>query len=177
MKTTFYYGLIMAIINMVLTYGMYFAGFHDSVEKLHTGQMIAGITGTLAGIVCLVLSVRARRAETPASEPFGYGRSFFAAFLTAFWSTLLGTISWVTYIALVNPNIRELMVQGEIAKASAKGMSSAQLEQAEGVIRMMMGPLPQALFAFFFGLIAWTLISLIVAAFIRRPAAAEPPLA
>ena len=172
MKTTFFYGVIMAIASILLNYAMYFLGFHDSVAKFATGQMIAGIAGMVIGIVCLVLSVRARRAETPTTEGFGYGRSLIASFMTALWSTILTIISWVLYLTVVNPGVRDIMVQSELAKLEAKGLSSTQIEQAEGMIRMMMGPVPQALIGFCVGLVIWTLISLIIAAFIRRPAPA-----
>jgi hypothetical protein len=172
MKTTFFYGLIIAIANILLNYVMYFLGFHDSVEKFPTGQMIVGIAGLVIGVVGLVLAIRARRAETPATEGFGYGRSLFAGVLTAFWCTCFTMFSWVIYLAFVNPGVREIMVQSELAKLEAKGLSSTQIEQAEGMIRMMMGPVPQALIGFCFSLIIWTLIALIVAAFIRRPAPA-----
>ena len=170
MKTTFFYGVIMALTSILLNYAMYFLGFHDSVEKFLTGQMVSGIAGMLIGIVCLVLSVRARRAETPASEGFGYGRSLLASFMTALWSVIFSILSWVIYLTVVNPGVRDIMVQSELAKLEAKGLSSTQIEQAEGMIRMMMGPVPQALIGFCFGLVIWTLISLIIAAFIRRPA-------
>jgi hypothetical protein len=170
MKTTFFYGVIMAVIGILLNYAMYFLGFHDSVEKMHTGQMISAIVGILAGIVCLVLAARARRSETPASESFGYGRSLLACFLTSLWSVCFTTLSWVIYIGVVNPGVRDVMIQGELAKLEAKGLSSTQVEQAEGMIRMMMGPVPQGLIGFCFGLVIWTLISLIIAAFVRRPA-------
>lgn len=175
MKTTFFYGLVMAIVSILQNYIMYFLGFHDSVEKFRTGQMIGGILGIAIGIACLVLSVRARRAEIPATEGFGYGRSLFASFMTSLWAVIFTTISWVLYIAVVNPGVREIMVQSELAKAQAKGVSSDQLEKAEGMIRMFMGPIPQGIVGFCIGLIIWTLISLIVAAFIRRAAQDAPP--
>ncbi len=171
MKTTFYYGVIMAVIGILLNYAMYFLGFHDSVEKMHTGQMIGFCIGAISGIVCLVLAARARRQETPASEPFGYGRSLLACFLTSLWSVCFTTLSWVIYIGVVNPGVRDIMVQGEIAKLEAKGLSSDQIEKAEGMIRMMMGPVPQGLVGFCIGLVFWTVLSLIIAAFIRRAAA------
>lgn len=168
MKTTLFYGAIMGFIGILMNYALYFLGFHDSAEKMHTSQTISAILGIGAGIVCLVLAARARRTETPASEPFGYGRSLLACFLTSLWSTVIGTLSWVIYIGVVNPGVRDIMVQGELAKLEAKGLSSTQIEQAEGMIRMMMGPIPQGLIGFCFGLVIWTVISLIIAAFVRR---------
>jgi hypothetical protein len=176
MKTTLFYGAIMGFVGILLNYALYFLGFHDSAAKMQSSQMINAILGIISGTICLVLAARARRQETPASEPFGYGRALLACFLTSLWSVCIGTLSWVIYIGVVNPGVRDIMIQGELAKLEAKGVSSAQIEQAEGMIRMMMGPIPQGLIGFCIGLIIWTLISLIVAAFVRRTAA-DPAVA
>ncbi len=49
-------------------------------------------------------------------------------------------------------------------------MSSAQMEQAEGVTRMMMGPAASAIFTVIGGVCIGLIISLIAAAFLKRPA-------
>jgi len=171
MNTTFMYGLTMAIANSLLNYALYFLGFHDSVEKLGTAQIVGGCGGLAITVVVLVLGCRARRAETPATKPFGYGQSFLSCFLISVWGVILGTISQVLYITLVNPGFRDVITQSELAKAEARGLSAAQLEQAEGMIRMMTGPVVQSIFQLVFGLVICVLLSLIIAAFIKRPAA------
>lgn len=170
MKTTFFYGLVIAIGSTALNYILYFAGFHNSAEKLATGQTIGLVGGLAIAVVGLVLAAKARRAETPANEPFGYGRSFLACFVTGLWAAVFGTLSHVIYLTVVNPDFSAVALQAEIAKMEAKGIPSAQIEQAEGFIRMMMGPIPQAFFSLIFGIIMWTILGLIVAAFVRRPA-------
>jgi len=169
MNTTLLYGLAMAVISALLNYGLYFAGFHETPEKLGTAQTIGMVAGLLISIACIALGCRARRAETPANEPFGYGRSFLTGFLISLWGVLFGTISQVLYVAVVNPGFRDVVVQLELAKAEARGVTAQQLEQAEGMIRMMTGPVAQGIFGFIFGLIFCTIIALIVAAFVRRP--------
>ncbi len=170
MKTTFFYGLIMALCGILLNYGLYFLGFHDSAEKLRVAQIIGGCGGLVATIVCIVLGCRARRAETPATEAFGYGRSLLTGFLISLWGVIFGTISQVLYISVVNPGFRDIVTQSELAKLEAKGLSGAQLEQAEGMVRMMTGPVAQGIFGFIGGLLICTILCLIIAAFIRRPA-------
>ena len=163
------YGVAMAVASSLLNYGLYFAGFHETPDKLGTAQMIAMIGGLLISITCITLGTRARRAETPANESFGYGRALGAGFMVSLWGVIFGTISQVLYIAVVNPGFGDVMVQTELAKAEARGASAQQLEQAEGFIRMMTSPTAQAVVGFIFGLIFCTVIALIVAAFVRRP--------
>ncbi|MDQ5979938.1 MAG: hypothetical protein QG602_2913 [Verrucomicrobiota bacterium] len=175
MKTTLFYGFIMALVATLLTYALYFLGFHDSVEKLQTAQTISFAAGLLIWIVCLFLGIRARRDETPAQEAFGYGRALGAGTLIALWGSLFGALSHVIYMAFINPDFRDLVVQGELAKMEAQGMPAAQIEQAEGMVRMMTGPIAQGIFALIFGFILCFLVALVVAAFVRRTASTTPP--
>ncbi len=55
-------------------------------------------------------------------------------------------------------------------KLQAKGVSGAQLDQAEKMTRMMMGPIPSAILGIIFGMIFGVILALIVAAFLKRPA-------
>ena len=49
-------------------------------------------------------------------------------------------------------------------------MSATQMEQAEGVTRMMMGPVLQGVMTVIFGVLVGLVISLILAAILKRPA-------
>ncbi|HWA24424.1 MAG TPA: DUF4199 domain-containing protein [Lacunisphaera sp.] len=174
MKTTLIYGLAMAFVGTLLACLLYFMGFHDSVEKLKSAQMIGMVGGIVNSVVFLALGIRARRAEVPASEPFGYGRALGTGTLIALWGSIFGALGHLLYMTVINPEFRDLVVQGELAKMEAKGLSSTQIEQAEGMVRMMTGPVPQAIFALIFGFIFCFIIALIVAAFIRRAESATP---
>lgn len=174
MKTTLIYGLTMSIVGALLVFLLFFLGFHDSVEKLSTAQTIGLVAGLANAIVCLFLGIRARRSEVPASEAFGYGRALGTGTLIALWSSIFGSIFHVIYMGLINPSFRDIIVQGELAKMEARGMSSTQIEQAEGMVRMMTGPIPSGIMALIFGFLFTFLFALIVAAFVRRPAAETP---
>lgn len=176
MKTTLIYGFAMAAVGALMTYALYFLGYHDSVEKLGTAQTIGMVGGLMNGIVCLWLGIRARRDETPATETFGYGRALGTGTLIALWGSLLGAISHVVYMTVVNSDFRELVVQGEIAKMEAKGIPSSQIEQAESVVRMMTGPVAQGIMAVIFGFIMTFILALIVSAFTRRAPPTPPPV-
>ena len=71
------------------------------------------------------------------------------------------------------------MVSAQIAKWEALGMSSDRIEQAEKMMRTMMNPALQAVFGLIFGMVICTIISLLVAAFLKRPAQDNltPPVA
>lgn len=170
MKTSLTYGLGMAIAGTILAFVLYFLGFHSSAEKLATGQTIGMIGGLAIAIVGLTLAVKARRAETPATEPFGYGRALGVGTLTGLFSSLFGSISNVIYVTLINPGIQDLLVEGELAKLEARGMTADQTEAAEGMIRLMTGPAMQGVFGLIGGFFFSFIIALIVAAVLKRPA-------
>lgn len=179
MKTSFIHGLGMAIAGFVLALVMFFLGFHDSPDKLGVAQtvgLVGGLAITLGG---LILAIRARRAETPADEPFGYGRALGTGTLTGLFSSAFGAISTVLYATVINPGFQEVVIETQIAKMEEQGMGAAQIEQAEGMIRMMSGPAAQGVFGFIGGFVFSFIFALIIAAFLKRPAAdpTPPPIA
>ena len=180
MKTTFKFGLGIGIAGAVLNLILFFAGFHDTPEKMQTSQWIGGILGLSISVGGVLLAMRARRAETPLDEDFGYGRALGTGTLTVLWSSLVGSVLQALYIGVINPNFQEIMVEGQIAKMEAQGVPSEQIDAAEKIMTMMGGPIPQALTVLIGGFIFGFIISLIVAIFVRREAVetfdSPPPL-
>ena len=86
------------------------------------------------------------------------------------FAALIGIVTNILYMQFINPGMTELTVQAQIAKWEAAGMPSSRMEQAEGMMRKMMSPPVMAAMGFCFGMIFGTIISLITAAFLKRPA-------
>ena len=175
MKTTFIYGLSMAIAGTIMNFMFYFFGLHDSPDKIGTAQMIGLTLGMVITIGGLVLAVKARRSETPEEEDFGYGRALGAGVLTSLWASIFGTISNVVYMAFINPGMQEMIIEGEITKLEAKGMSAEQIDQAEGMIRMMTSPAASGIMGFIGAFVISVVICLIIAAVLKRPATNSVP--
>jgi len=173
MKTPLIYGLYMALAGLVLNLALYFTGFHSDVDKLGTAQTIGTVGNFILGVGLLVLGVRARRAEIPLTEDFGYGRALWAGVQVSFFACVFGVITNFLYMGVINRGLKELMVQAQINKWEAMGMGSDKIEGAEKMMRMMMNPALQAVLGIIFGMIILTIISLIVAAFLKRPAQAD----
>jgi hypothetical protein len=168
MKTCLIYGLAVALAGIVLNLILFFLGFHSDAARFGTGQAIGGIGAIAIAIVGILLGTRARRAEVPASEPFGYGRAFGAGFMIALFAALFSIVTTYIYFHLINPGIQEVIAQAQIDKWEAAGMSSDRIESAEAVMRKMMHPAIQAAFGFIAGVISGTVIALITSAFCRR---------
>lgn len=175
MKTYVTYGFIMALGGLLLNLALFFFGFHSDVEKFGTAQWVGGLGGLVIAIALIVLGTKARRADVPPSEEFGYGRALGAGVMVVLFGALFGAVFNLVYMQFINPGMADLIVQAQSAKFEAKGMSGAQLEQAEKFTRMMTGPVISSCFNFFGGMIFGTIISLITSAFLKRSAASVPP--
>jgi hypothetical protein len=177
MKTYVTYGFIWALAGALLTLALYFLGYHSAAEKLKMAGYIGMVGGLAICVVCIILGTKARRTEVPATEPFGYGQALGAAMMVAVFATLFGAVFNFLYMHFINPGMKDLQIQAQIDAWQAAGMSSAQIETAEKMMRTMMNPAVGAvmfiLFALFFSLI----VALITSAFLKRDAvAAEPPV-
>jgi Protein of unknown function (DUF4199) len=175
MKTCSLYGFISALAGAFLVLALYFLGFHSDAAKLGTAQIIALIGALAIGITCTALGVRARRDEVPAAEEFGYGSAFGAGVLISLVASVLSAIFTYVYHAFINPGFSDILIQDALAKMEAKGVSGAQLDKIESFDRILFSPVAMALVALVFGFIFGVIISLVVAAFVKKPAAAQAP--
>jgi hypothetical protein len=175
MKTYLTYGFAMALAGGLLTLALFFLGYHTDPEKLETAQWISLPLFIAIAAVIIVLGTKARQAEVPASEPFGYGRALGAGVMIVLFSSLFGIVINFVYFQYINPEFVDVMVQVQTDKLENQGVGSSQIEQMEKGMRMMMKPPLLAFFGFVQAMIGGTLIALITAAFLRRPASAEPP--
>ena len=169
------YGFILAVATAVLTLILYFLGLHSDPAKLGAAKWIGGLGALVISVVVTVLGVKARRAEVPEAEGFGYGSAVAAGTLIAVVASVLGAIFNYAYMAFINPGYAEVLLQDQADKMQAKGLSAAQIEQAEKITRMFVGPTATSVFALIFGVIFGVIISLIVAAFLKRPTRQAPP--
>ncbi len=179
MKTTFIYGLGMAIAGAVLNFAFYFAGMHDSAETLGSAQRYGMIIGLLITLVGLVMAIRARRSETPLDEDFGYGRALWAGTLTSFWGALFGNVFNILYVTAINPGITDVAHDMQVAAWEEAGMTADQIAGAEKMMEMFTNPAIQFVMGLIMAFIFSFIFSLIIAIFVRRSAEESfeaPPL-
>ena len=173
MKTYLIHGLAWAIAGCVLNVVLYLLGFHSDPARLVPAQIIGGLTGLVIAITCIALGTKARRSEIPPTEEFGYGRALGAGVMVALFGALFGSMTHYAYAKFINPEFVDVIVQAQVQKLEERNLSAAQIEGAEKMIRSMSGPGVQALFGFIGGVLFGTIISLVTAAILKRPAAPE----
>lgn len=179
MKIYLGFGLAITLTGAALTFILYLAGYHSDVTKFAAAQWIGGIGGFAVSVVGIVLAIKARRAVAPAEEDFGYGSALFAGIMTGVFASFFGMLNYALYLGVINPEFTDVMLAAQIAKMDASGLSSAQIESAEAMMKKMFTPPIQAVLAFMGSAFFSTLISLVAAAFLKRqaaPLADEPPV-
>jgi hypothetical protein len=176
MKTCSLYGFISALAGAFLTLVIYFLGLNSDPAKLTTAGWISGLFGIVIAVVCVVLGVKARRAEVPVSDPFGYGSALGAGVLISVVSSVLSSIFAYAYYAFINPGLNEILLQNAATKLEASGVSGDRLEKIEAFNKWMMRPGVEAVTALIYIFIIGVIISLIVAAILKRPDPNTPPL-
>src|SRR4051812_36711282 len=110
MKTYLTYGALMAFGGAVLVIVLYLLGFHSDASKLSAAQYLGGIGGLIIGVICITLGTKARRAQVPVTEEFGYGRALGAGFMIALFAALFGIVTTFVYAKWINPDFADIII-------------------------------------------------------------------
>ena len=164
MSTKFTYALILTICQVVFSLIMYFLGFET--EKLATGQYVQWL-GFVFIISVLWLGIKAVRDEAP-GQALGYGGCVGAGVLISLYAGLMSGVYRFIHLRFINTSFADYAIDFQKVKMAAKGISDAQIERAEGIMRATMGPAVQAIFTPILGVIFGLVFSLIIAAFLKR---------
>ncbi|HTQ31801.1 MAG TPA: DUF4199 domain-containing protein [Opitutaceae bacterium] len=174
MKTHLTYGFLLALANAILTLIFYLLGFHSDPEKLHATQFIGLVAAPAIYITALVLGMHADRRATPMEKEFSYGRALGTGVMITLFAALFGAVFYYIYLRFINPDFTDVILQAQAARLEAKGMDSAQIERMQSFTRVFMKPAVQVIVGFIVTVMWGTVISLVAAAFVKRPAPAAP---
>jgi hypothetical protein len=176
MKTCALYGFAIALADALLVLALFFLGLHSDPAKLTAAKWIGGLGALAIGITFTVLGVKARRSEVPGTEDFGYGRALGAGVQVSIVACILSAAFNYAYFAFINPGFADIIIQYQMDSIQAKGIDGARAEKAEQFIRFMMSPGIYAVQTLIFGFIFAVILSLIIAAFLKRGEPEEPPV-
>lgn len=166
MGTKFTYAVILTIVGAAFRLLFYFTGYET--EKLAAGQNLQYI-GLVGFIVVLVLGIRAVREEDP-GKFMSYGRGVGSGVLISLFSGLMSAVYNVIHIKFINTQFADYQIDMLRTKWEQAGMGAKQIEQAEPMARMMMGPVPHAIATVVISVVMGTLVALIASIFLKRPA-------
>lgn len=172
MGTKFIYALTLTICGAALNLLLYFTGYQT--EKLATGQHLQWI-GFIIMIVVLILGIKATREEAP-GKYMSYGKGVGTGVLISLFSGLMSAVYNFIHFKFVNTEFVDYQMELVRAKWEQAGMSAAQMESAEPMARAMMGPVSTSIMTPIMAVLFGLVISLIAAAFLKRPAPPETPV-
>jgi hypothetical protein len=176
MKTCALYGFVIALADSLLVLALFFLGFHSDPAKLLAAGLIGGLGALTIGVGVTILGVKARRSEIPETQDFGYGSALWAGVQISAVACVLSSIFDYVYNAFINPGLGDIIVEAQVDKLQSKGLSVDQTDKMEKIYHFMQGPVVHAITALILGFIFAFVISLIVAAFLKRAGPAAPPV-
>jgi len=166
MGTKFTYALTLTIASAVLNLLLYFTGYQT--EKLAVGQHLQWL-GMIISIVVLWLGIKAVREESP-GKYLSYGKGVGTGVLISLYSGLMSAVYTFIHFKFVNTDFADYNMELVRAKWEQAGMGADQMEKAEGFARMFMGPVTMAIMTPIMAVVFGLILSLIISAFLKRPA-------
>lgn len=164
MNTPFFYGLVLAFGNIVLTLVGFFLGFQT--DKLVQGRWF-GVLPFVLTIGILWLGIRAVREEAK-DKSLSYGKGVGTGVLIALYGGLIGAIYAYVHFTFVNPNFIDYLIDSLRQQWTAAGMSDSQMDAAEKLTRLLSKPVLQAIIGILLSPVLGLVISLILSAFLKR---------
>jgi hypothetical protein len=169
MKTTLFYGLILAAGNVVLTLVGFFLGYQT--DKIAEGRWFGALTFVLA-IAVTWLGTKAVREETK-DRALSYGKGVGSGVLINLYSAVLTSIYSFIHLTFINPNFRDYLMSSMREKWSQAHIPDAQVDAMEKGMRFMMSPAIMSvsglIASVFFGLV----VALVISAFLKQEAQPE----
>ena len=176
MNTAFFYALILALSNIVLSLAGFFLGYQT--DKIMQGRWFV-ILSVVAVIVVLWLGIKAAREEAK-DKSLSYGKGVSTGFLITLYASLISTVYGFIHFKYINPNFVDYQIDAAREKWAQAGLSDAQMETAEKGMRLFMSPVLMSITGFLMSLLLGLVIALILSAFLKRQpeaiAEATPPV-
>lgn len=177
MKLPLIYGLGIAFTTSVLALISHLTGLSTDPDKMMIGAA-AGLAGLLfAYIVGIVLGTRRARLERGAAG-YSYGQAFATGMLISLFAALGGVVFNFIYFKFLSPDFAEIQIAATRSFMERMNMPADKMEDALAQMRVQTTLVSQLRGGFIFAAVLGTIIALIVAAVVKRPAtnaAAELP--
>ncbi|MFT3868535.1 MAG: DUF4199 domain-containing protein [Nibricoccus sp.] len=173
MRSYFNNGILIAGCNALFTLALYLGGFQTDLAKIELSASLSLSFSVALTTVVLVRSVRSRRILTPPTDPFPFG----LALGIATTISLVSAISWAVfqfiYLRFINTDYIAQVIEAKVTTMQANGKSPAEIEVARQSLTLT--PAAYVAIEFLLGTAINVIISLIIAAVMRRKAVEDLP--
>ena len=158
-STVYSYGLYLGIASIVFALITYYAGLLGNKTFSYLGYVIL--------IVFIFLGLN--HYKTKENNGFlQYGQGLGLGVLISLVGSVVSGVFTYVYLTFIDPAKHTELIRVIQEQQMQAGMTEAQLEQMEGVMGMMMSPLSMAVMGIVGSVIIGLIISLIVAAILKK---------
>lgn len=170
MKTSLVYGAVSAVACAALYLIGYLLGY-QTTNMAHSQWF--SLLGFVVPLVILYLGMReARESQPDKSAGYPYSKALLSALTISCFASLFLAVYIYIHYTYINPNFVQYFTEFSRSKMEAAGkLTPEQIDAAVHMQARFMGPGLQAIFTLIFGPIFGTVEGLILAIFIKRPAA------
>lgn len=158
------WGLISGIISFISSFFQQYSGLMDDV--IEENAWLSVLIGSVLTVTFIFLCLKEYRLEN--NDELSYGKGVgLSTMLGAITGLVAGIFNFI-YLKFIDNGYLERQLDKLRDQWDEQGLSSAQIEQAEKMIQMFMGPGVQMVIIVLFSIIFHVLISLVVSAVLKR---------
>lgn len=158
------WGAIGGLLSFIFTLITKYTGLEDDFSE--TLGWVSTIFTLLINVTILVLALREVRSENDGFMTYGQGLGS-SALLGAIWGVIAGGFNYI-YLQFIDQGVIQKQLDLARERLEEQGLSESQIEDAEKITKMMMGPGIQFVIVVLVTILFMFILGLIVSGVLKR---------
>ncbi len=158
------WGAIGGLLSFIFTLITKYTGLEDDFSE--TLGWVSTIFTLLINVTILVLALREVRSENDGFMTYGQGLGS-SALLGAIWGVIAGGFNYI-YLQFIDQGVIQKQLDLARERLEEQGLSESQIEDAEKITKMMMGPGVQFVIVVLVTILFMFILGLIVSGVLKR---------
>jgi len=158
------WGAIGGLLSFIFTLITKYTGLEDDFSE--TLGWVSTIFTLVINVTILVLALREVRSENDGFMTYGQGLGS-SALLGAIWGVIAGGFNYI-YLQFIDQGVIQKQLDLARERLEEQGLSESQIEDAEKITKMMMGPGIQFVIVVLVTILFMFILGLIVSGVLKR---------
>lgn len=158
------WGAIGGLLSFIFTLITKYSGLEEEFSE--TLGWVSTVATLIINVSILFLAVREVREENDGFMSYGQGLGS-SALLGAIWGIIAGAFNYI-YLQFIDQGVVQKQLDLARQKLEDQGLTNSQIEDAEKITKMMMGPGVQFVIIVFFTILFMFFLGLIVSGILKR---------
>ena len=158
------WGAIGGLLSFIFTLITKYTGLEDDFSE--TLGWVSTIFTLLINVTILVLALREVRSENDGFMTYGQGLGS-SALLGAIWGVIAGGFNYI-YLQFIDQGVIQKQLDLARERLEEQGLTESQIEDAEKITKMMMGPGIQFVIVVLVTILFMFILGLIVSGVLKR---------